>query len=159
MTHLDTSQAPQPGVRPTLLMGAASPLWSYFAASTVSGVAFWWMTRWTRAVNLEAFFAATIPQTLPVPEPVAEIVEVVAQEPQVAVIAALAPVMTDAEVALTDVAPVLEAPPEPYLEPALEAATQLATDRVADLEAAATTAPVLKVRGRKVASGEAETKA
>ena len=82
MTHLDISQTPRPGVSPTLLMGAASPLWGYFAASAVGGVAFWWMTRWSHPVNLEAFFAATSPQALPVPEPVAELVQVVAHEPE-----------------------------------------------------------------------------
>lgn len=161
MPHLDIPQTPQPGISPTLLMGAASPLWGYFAASAVGGVAFWWMTRWTRPVNLEAFFAETSLQALPVPEPVAELVEVVTHEPQfeVAAAPAPAPALVDQEVALMDVAPVMEAPPAPDPEPALEAATELATDRVAELKAAATIAPVLKVRARKVASGEAEPEA
>jgi predicted flap endonuclease-1-like 5' DNA nuclease len=39
-------------------VGAASPLWFAFGAAASAGLAFWWMTRWTRAANLEAAFAA-----------------------------------------------------------------------------------------------------
>lgn len=43
-----------------LPLGAASPLWLAFASAAGAGVAFWWMTRWTEAANLEAldWFAA-----------------------------------------------------------------------------------------------------
>lgn len=158
MTHLDIPQAPQPGVSPTLLMGAAPPLWGYFAAATASGVAFWWMTCWTRPVNLEAFFAATSPQALPVPEPVAELVQVVAHEPEAEMVAALAPAMTEDDVALMDVAPVMEASPESDPEPALEAAAELVADRVPKLETVETTPPVLKSRARKMTVGDADRK-
>jgi predicted flap endonuclease-1-like 5' DNA nuclease len=42
-------------------IGAVSPLWAVFGAAASAGVAWWWMTRWTRAVNVEALanFAAT----------------------------------------------------------------------------------------------------
>lgn len=41
-------------------IGAVSPLWAVFGAAAGAGVAWWWMTRWTRAVNVEALadFAA-----------------------------------------------------------------------------------------------------
>jgi predicted flap endonuclease-1-like 5' DNA nuclease len=41
-------------------VGAVSPLWAVFGAAASAGVAWWWMTRWTRAVNVEALagFAA-----------------------------------------------------------------------------------------------------
>jgi predicted flap endonuclease-1-like 5' DNA nuclease len=35
-------------------LGMASPLWLAFGAAASVGVAWWWMTRWTKAVNLEA---------------------------------------------------------------------------------------------------------
>lgn len=41
-------------------IGAVSPLWAMFGAAASAGVAWWWMTRWTRAANVEALagFAA-----------------------------------------------------------------------------------------------------
>ncbi len=35
-------------------LGFASPLWFAFGAAASIGVTWWWMTRWTKAVNLEA---------------------------------------------------------------------------------------------------------
>lgn len=35
-------------------IGAVSPLWWAFAGAATAGVAYWWMTRWARPVNLEA---------------------------------------------------------------------------------------------------------
>ena len=29
-----------------MMIGAASPLWGYFAGVAMTGVAFWWMSRW-----------------------------------------------------------------------------------------------------------------
>ena len=159
MTHVDTPQLPQPGVSPTLLMGAASPLWGYFAATAASGVAFWWMTRWTRPVNLEAFFVAARPQAFPAPVPAPEVVEIMAHEAEAEMVAALAPAMIEDDVALMDVAPVMDALPEPDPEPALEAAVELVEDRVPELETVATTLPVLKSRARKMTVGDAEPEA
>ena len=48
---------PESKAVPHYLLGAASPLWAYFATAAAGGVAFWWMTRWTRPVNLEAMLA------------------------------------------------------------------------------------------------------
>lgn len=39
------------------LIGAASPLWGFFAGAAVSGVAFWWMSRLAQPQALEALFA------------------------------------------------------------------------------------------------------
>ena len=36
----------RPLFRPQMMIGAASPLWGYFAGAALTGVAFWWMTRW-----------------------------------------------------------------------------------------------------------------
>jgi hypothetical protein len=53
---------PESFARPTALMavpvGLASPLWGLFAGAAIGGSAWWWMTRWARAENLEAMFAA-----------------------------------------------------------------------------------------------------
>ena len=117
MSHVDI---PQARVSPALLMGAASPLWGYFAATAAGGVAFWWMTRWTRPVNLEAFFAPASPQALPVPT--SDAAEIVACAPEV------------------------EAPPEP--EP-LEAAAERVADPAPEPEAVESNVPELRVRARK----------
>lgn len=34
--------------RPEFVVGAATPLWGYFAGAALSGTAWWWMTRWMR---------------------------------------------------------------------------------------------------------------
>jgi hypothetical protein len=45
--------APFPlSVRPEFVLGAASPLWGYFAAAIVSGTTWWWMTRWMQGADL-----------------------------------------------------------------------------------------------------------
>jgi predicted flap endonuclease-1-like 5' DNA nuclease len=41
-----------------LPVGLSSPLWLAFGAAASAGVAWWWMTRWTRATNLEAVAGA-----------------------------------------------------------------------------------------------------
>jgi predicted flap endonuclease-1-like 5' DNA nuclease len=46
-------------------LGFASPLWLAFGAATTAGVAWWWMTRWTKALNIEAL--------APTPAPVAKL--------------------------------------------------------------------------------------
>jgi len=49
---------PPPMFRPEMLVGAASPLWGYFAGAAVMGSAWWWMTRWLQPANLEALAEA-----------------------------------------------------------------------------------------------------
>jgi hypothetical protein len=101
-------------------MGAASPLWFMFAGAAGAGVAYWWMTRWTRATNLEALFAdagqaaaeagsAVEALVQPTAEVIAEVEPPLISEPEVApepasfvaaVEEAAAPVETAAEEAL-----------------------------------------------------------
>ncbi|MGH7022299.1 MAG: helix-hairpin-helix domain-containing protein, partial [Caulobacteraceae bacterium] len=42
----------------SLPIGLSSPLWFAFGAAASAGVAWWWATRWTRAVNVEAMAGA-----------------------------------------------------------------------------------------------------
>ena len=59
-----------------LPVGAASPLWGAFGAAAGAGVAWWWLTSWARAVNIEAMAALKL---RPVPAP--RRIEVIAEEP------------------------------------------------------------------------------
>jgi predicted flap endonuclease-1-like 5' DNA nuclease len=49
--QLDTERAVN------LTMGAASPLWPMFFGAAATGAAIYWMTSWSRAANLEAYFS------------------------------------------------------------------------------------------------------
>jgi predicted flap endonuclease-1-like 5' DNA nuclease len=87
-------------------MGVASPLWLAFGAAASAGVAYWWLTRWTRAVNVEALAAAPL-ELIAEPEPV--VIEAVA-------VTAAAPEPIAAPEPVAAVEPVAE------VEPAVEAA-------------------------------------
>jgi hypothetical protein len=41
-----------------LPVGVFSPLWMMYAGAASAGVAYWWMARWTRPVNIEALMGA-----------------------------------------------------------------------------------------------------
>jgi predicted flap endonuclease-1-like 5' DNA nuclease len=101
----------------TLPLGMASPLWLAFGAATTAGVAWWWMTRWAKPINLEALtgavenqvgaadtVAATAAETT---ETVEEVVETLAAE--------TAAEIETAEQSVEEVAETLEAgtPPSP----------------------------------------------
>lgn len=63
-----------------MFVGAVSPLWGYFGAAAAGGVAYWWMTRWTRPMNLEALFeAAAQASPLALTAAAEEMVEAVAE--------------------------------------------------------------------------------
>ena len=86
-----------------LPVGAASPLWGLFGAAATSGVAFWWLTAWTRAVNVEALAGLTSgagPAIAPTP------VETIA-EPAVEAAAPAGPLAAPA----AEAEPPAEAPP------------------------------------------------
>jgi predicted flap endonuclease-1-like 5' DNA nuclease len=112
-------------------LGAVSPLWMAFGAAAGAGVAYWWLTHWARAVNVEAVMdhaAAPAPlalleapvepapavETTPEPEPESE------PKPSVAEAAPPAEVEAEAEpeLALMDAEP----------ESAVVAAAELADD-------------------------------
>ena len=95
-----------------LPFGMASPLWLAFGAATTAGVAWWWMTRWTRALNIEAQIVSTqlVPTFVPSAEPAVAAVEHVAE---VAIEAIETPIAATEEV----VEAVLEAEPEAPVGP------------------------------------------
>lgn len=108
MAYIETP--PKPRVLPQYLVGAASPLWAYFGVAAAGGVAFWWMTRWAKPVNLEAVLAMAKPAAEPMldavveaPLALVEAVEAAAPEP----------------VAPEPVAPLMEVAPEPPAAPTL----------------------------------------
>ena len=94
-----------------LPMGVTSPLWAVFGAAAGVGVAYWWMTSWTRLVNVEALAGPTVktpakPVTKAAPveiavEPAPKVVEEVA-ETAPAVVAAPVEVAEAAPAALPD---------------------------------------------------------
>ena len=120
MATFELPPTTEPRVSPQLLVGAASPLWTYFGAAASAGVAYWWMTRWTRPMNLEALFAGRPPA----PE---LLVEVVAAEPE--------PVGGES----APVSPVLEALPEhgPSVEPMVEGDPVTAPEALAEFASSA----------------------
>lgn len=92
---------PEAGKALSLPLGVVSPLWMMFAGAATAGVAYWWMTRWTRPINLEARLAA--------PEPVAQPVVEAASEPDLEPVAEIVPVIATAPVAAE--VPAVEEPP------------------------------------------------
>ena len=167
MATFDLPEPPRPRVGPNLIVGVASPLWGYFGAAAASGVAYWWMTQWTRPLNLEALFGATaeaLPETmaalaapaLEIVEAAVEAVEAAAPDVPAAPIGGeAAPVgLATAWLAHEDRAePVVEAlaPPEPAVEPAVAPALGAAPGPVAEAapEPAAEVAAAPKPRVRK----------
>lgn len=138
MASFDLPELPQARMSPQLLMGAASPLWSYFAAAAAGGVAYWWMTQWARPVNLEAMLGAA--KILPAPA-------ALAVEPVVAVVEPMEHVLTTAPGALIETSPEPvggeAAPVSAVLEiaPVVEPAPQ--ADAAPDSFAEATPEPLL----------------
>lgn len=170
MSYLDPSETPQARVSPALLMGAASPLWGFYGAAAAGGLAFWWMTRWTRPVNLESLFDAAMksPAAGTVEAVVEALIEgapldlppvggeaapigpavALAPEPEIEEPAALAaepePQVEAIPEPVIEAAPepVLEAGPEPMLESAPEPVVEASPEPV--LEATLEPEPVLE---------------
>jgi len=171
MASFDLPEIPQPRLSPALLVGAASPLWSFFAAAAAGGVAYWWMTQWARPVNLEAMLgkAEAAPVLGPVVEPMVEAAEAVAETVVEAQAAVTAPVLDETPPAVggeaAPISPALEAAPlsEPQPTPEPEVMFAVAPEPVIDEPApvAATsseeTAP--KVRMKKAIPPLPETDA
>jgi hypothetical protein len=139
---LDTEKAEKALRAP---IGAASPLWLAFAGAASAGVAFWWMSRWMRPVNLEAFLF-TAPAAEPIAEPVAEAVaELAAPAPEPVEIIAEA-VSVEIEPTLFEIEPTPEAAPEPVLEAAPEPVVEPAPEPAPVAKAAPTEPEPVKAK-------------
>nr|QQZ51680.1 hypothetical protein JKL49_12405 [Phenylobacterium glaciei] len=101
-------------------IGAASPLWFMFTGAASAGVAYWWMTRWLRPMNLEALLPPPAADAAPVEE--AAILIEAFVEP---LIEAVEPLL-EAGVVDPDPAPVPapEPAPNPLDTPPMEAAAE-----------------------------------
>ncbi len=98
-------------------VGVASPLWLAFGAAASAGVAWWFATRWTRPMNLEAFMGA--PKAAPEPATTAVVLELFPKaqpQPKPALEPTPEPLVT-LEVAPAP-EPIAEAAPQPVPEPA-----------------------------------------
>lgn len=174
MASFDLPEIPQPRVSPALLVGVASPLWSYFAAATAGGVAYWWMTQWARPVNLEALMGAAkaLPTPEPLFEPAVEVVEALAEATEQVLedagealldaaplavggeAAPISPLMESAAAPAIEPEPELVADPAP-LEPAAEPVLEAAPEPVIEEPAPVGGEPPPKPRGKKAPSAEA----
>lgn len=123
MATFDLPEIPANRMSPHLMMGVASPLWAYFGAAAAGGVAYWWMTRWARPVNLEAMFGGVPALSAPV-EAAAEAAEAIVEAVEAAEAALVDdfPELPPVGGESAPVSPVLEltAIPEPEAEPTIQ---------------------------------------
>ena len=104
-------------------LGVVSPLWAMFGAAAGAGVAYWWMTRWTRAVNFEAM-APFAPKLATESTPV----EIVAEPEPEAVVAVEAALETASEPAPTLAPEPAARAPEPVVAEAAPALVEAVAD-------------------------------
>ena len=156
MSNLEALNRPQSRISSAVMMSAMSPLWAYYSAVAMGGLAFWYATRWTRPVNLEAVFSGATPLTPAEVQPPVEVIEAVAD-----VVADLPEAMQLPEPELTPVAAerVIEMPSEPEPQPEHETAGEPVCEAVAELAPAAETVPRLKLRARKSAPAKPDAEA
>ena len=99
----------------SLQLGLASPLWLAFGAAASAGAAWWWMTRWSAATNLEAVLTPAAPMaTAPssIPSVVAEVEPVLVAAVEPFLEAAPEAVEEIVEQPVLDIAPVVSVPVE-----------------------------------------------
>jgi hypothetical protein len=116
-------------------IGAVSPLWLAFAGAAGAGLAYWWMTRWMRPVNLEAWLSPA-KAARGAAEPVADAVP----ETAAAFAAAEEALEAYADAAYADLGPATMADTEPVAEPTYVAVFREAADE----PGAATEAPAAR---------------
>lgn len=97
---------PKASMTPTALVGAASPLWAYFGGVAATGLAWWWMTRFTPQ-NLEAMFEAAATAPLKAAEMIEETVVEEIAAPLQAAAEAIPAVTSETIEAAEETAPVL----------------------------------------------------
>ena len=149
MASFELPEMPDTRLSPQLLMGVASPLWGYFGAAAMGGVAYWWMTRWTQPANLEALFGMkAAPALEAVIEPVVEAAEAVVETvadalPELPVGGESAPISPAVE---TLAAPEPAPAPEPVVEAAPEAVVETPPAPMIEATADPLPEPVAKPR-------------
>jgi hypothetical protein len=115
----------------------------------MGGVAFWYATRWTRPVNLEAVFAGATPLTPAEVQPPLEVIEAVADVaadlPEVAQ-------LPEPELPTVTAESVIEMLPEPEPQPLQQGAAEPVAETVAELAPVPESVPRLKLRARKAAT-------
>lgn len=68
MIALKSNESVTPASAFHVPIGAASPLWFMFTGAASAGVAYWWMTRWMRPMNLEAMLPLSGADAAPLEE-------------------------------------------------------------------------------------------
>ena len=68
MIALKPNESVTPAAAFHVPIGAASPLWFMFTGAASAGVAYWWMTRWMRPMNLEAMLPLSGADATPLEE-------------------------------------------------------------------------------------------
>ena len=134
MIALKPNESVTPATALHVPIGAASPLWFMFTGAASAGVAYWWMTRWMRPMNLEALLPSPAADAAPLEE--AAILTEAFIEP---LIEAAEPVLEAAEPILEagvvdpDPAPIPapEPAPNPLDTPPMEAAAEAVAETVA----------------------------
>ncbi|WP_397422720.1 hypothetical protein [Phenylobacterium sp.] len=149
MSNLEAFNRSHSRISSAVMMSAMSPLWAYYSAVAMGGVAFWYATRWTRPVNLEAVFAGATPLTPAEVQPPLEVIEAVADVaadlPEVAQ-------LPEPELPTVTAESVIEMLPEPEPQPLQQGAAEPVAETVAELAPVPESVPRLKLRARKAAT-------
>jgi hypothetical protein len=149
MSNLEAFNRSHSRISSAVMMSAMSPLWAYYSAVAMGGVAFWYATRWTRPVILEAVFAGATPLTPAEVQPPLEVIEAVADVaadlPEVAQ-------LPEPELPTVTAESVIEMLPEPEPQPLQQGAAEPVAETVAELAPVPESVPRLKLRARKAAT-------
>lgn len=83
LTALSTERPTLPKIENPVAfaVGASSPLWFLFAGAAASGAAYWWLSQWSKPVNLEAEWASKADES-PKPEAPLALPEVAPAPPE-----------------------------------------------------------------------------
>lgn len=145
MIALKPNESVSPAAALHVPIGAASPLWFMFTGAASAGVAYWWMTRWMRPMNLEAVLPPPSADTAPVEEAAILTEAFVAPLLEAAEPVLEAGVVVDPDPAPT---PAPEPAPNPLDTPPAEAAAEPVIEAAAPVieAAAAPAAPTIKAK-------------
>ena len=138
MIALKPNESVTPAAAFHVPIGAASPLWFLFTGAASAGVAYWWMTRWMRPINLEAMLPLSGADAAPLEE-AAILIEAFVEPLLEAAEPVLAGGVVDPDPAPT---PAPEPAPNPLDTPPAEAAAETEVEAAAPIaETPAESAP------------------